>query len=1532
MDGPSYPRGGRGRGTSPSRGRGRPHSRNNFWTGDGPRTNPPAHSDGERWERGGHRARGRGRGGRGVKRGYPNMTLRGNHLQKSGGHQIYEPIAVTNEVEMSDQEYEEPEVQEPIEGEEEEVQLEDDPVLPRFPRIEEPELETAEERERFYQELVKAREVERKKAIAEGKMDDPLVPKRLEDAICIVGTCMDMCPRFERYRRERENNLFEWETIPGTKRVDHNRAVKMYERAAGDKTIPSDLRPPIVLKRTLDYLFHDLLLRGGFSATCSFIRDRSRSVRNDFTMQHITGPLAIECHDRCARFHILVLHFERDKPHFSIPMEEQQLMNTLQSLKEFYMDQRGKYQSRTELEMRVYHRLIHIRDQRERHDDIPQHILNNPVFKLTTQFREHVQKQSAPISKVSKLVVGPEGMQIFGQLASILMQEGNKIMAYLVACILERLFGKETIDDIESIRGELTIPEIIDGMVQRHLRPAQVAQTAAHIEEVEDGMEDEDYYEGEEEHYEEEQAEAQIPQAPQPVQPSVLGWFGNALEAKAPQASEASVPVPASTSAFPSISNSITPVPSIAQSAFANLVSTPNPFGNNTNIFGGSSFTVSNPVSAFGSNTSVFGQPAAQPSVPAAAPLSNPAIPSAPATATSSQDQVNGASRAAPSTSVFTSVFSAQPPSAPAPVNPFQQPTFKGESTQSLSSPPKPQINGSIFGNPFATTTSTPPSLNPKAPSFVPSPASSSLFSTAPSKQESPQSDKKEPAPVPSLPTATSSIFGSPFGVAPKPTTSPIPQPTPVTAPPFSLLSKPTPPSTTPTPPPTTTRLVAPPLLKIDTNTSSSSTASAIDSPKVPPPLTRQQPVALPETPRTVLQPPNALLGHLRSSLGSMESVTSPGTSGSQEILSPLTLGTPTNASFKPLNNFTPLSTPSTSRRFSGFTPPTPPVPPVTTNGKGKAPEVKYTSEQVEELKAKALSFAQKGQLVKKFYKKWMYRTMDRAAYHEACRQSEKYHNKLQSSQSSRNGSLRLGSVSRPGTPADRKRRISMNASTSTDPSVSPQKKRARKRVSREYKPPQTDEELAQRFKENREEHEKRWAPGSFLQVIRQHAKRLSPQVLKLPWHLWLSLNPDSDATAIWLERKFDMPDSGTWFSEAVFSIPLSSAGGSKTSNYPGLIAFECTPLGDAGDELEKKYRILDDCSRLRELMQSLPPKRHFIPSLLVICWAEGSDMALTTDFFDMIKKFIQDGVLQSSQTFSITAATKELDTKLETTLSGLTLDVQGKRVQTLPARGVFKLFEATFNVYINEWVENCDMHGRFHWGLMGQVFEVAVAILNNLMSRIQTLMEVKEPIQHLPEFNGGQIVDSETAYDDAAEWLSGLISRDDARLVAMDLQSHRNISQDFPARIFLEHLYELAQAQFERQLPQASRTPQVILNSDIKDNTTSYEKFVGKQQLRLFQILNFSSRRSPKRRNESLATSQQSSPIANKKPRLSDSIISTSIDEQSTPSSPPLNGRASPAPTDTTANGSPAPASRPAVTVAMLRALTRDMKKKYMT
>ena len=201
--------------------------------------------------------------------------------------------------------------------------------------------------------------------------------------------------------------------------------------------------------------------------------------------------------------------------------------------------------------MRVYHRLIHIRDQKERHEDIPDHITAHPVFKLTTDFRRHVQQKSAPISKTSPLVVDAEAMAIFGRLAAVLGEQGSVVMIYLVACILERLFGKETVEDIEAIRGELTISDIIDGI-----------STDAKADDREmDEMEADDW-----------QEEPQQVSNPIPLEPSSNGWLSSNFT---PQPPPSTAPLTA---------------PPVATSAFAGLVSTPNVFGI-PSIFGGSVFS-----------------------------------------------------------------------------------------------------------------------------------------------------------------------------------------------------------------------------------------------------------------------------------------------------------------------------------------------------------------------------------------------------------------------------------------------------------------------------------------------------------------------------------------------------------------------------------------------------------------------------------------------------------------------------------------------------------------------------------------------------------------------------------------------------------------------------------------------------------------------------------------------------------------------------------------------------------------------------
>jgi len=98
---------------------------------------------------------------------------------------------------------------------------------------------------------------------------------------------------------------------------------------------------------------------------------------------------------------------------------------------------------------------------------------------------------------------------------------------------------------------------------------------------------------------------------------------------------------------------------------------------------------------------------------------------------------------------------------------------------------------------------------------------------------------------------------------------------------------------------------------------------------------------------------------------------------------------------------------------------------------------------------------------------------------------------------------------------------------------------------------------------QNHEQHERRWAPGTFLVALRAHVGNPAP----FDYCLWLSLNPENDGTAIWVERKFDVPNSGAWTSERVFSVPLAPR---AASHSPGLVVFECSPLHGVDDEIEK--------------------------------------------------------------------------------------------------------------------------------------------------------------------------------------------------------------------------------------------------------------------------------------------------------------------------------------------------------------------------
>ncbi|KAG6836633.1 hypothetical protein H0H93_005660 [Arthromyces matolae] len=1373
-----------------ARGRGRgTHSRNRQWVagenGQNSGTSTPNHSDSERWERGGHRG---GHKGRGVFRGRPkfsNASLRTTPAPPTSTSRI-DLASVSHETDEEMVELEEEYTND--EGFEEES--------------DEPALESAEEREKFWQSLVKAREVERKKAIAEGKMDDPAVPKRLEDAITVVGTCMDMCPRFERYRRERENNLFQWETIPGTKRVDHKRAVKMYERAAGDKTLPSDLRPPPVLKAY--YLFHELLPRGGFSPTYDFIRDRSRAVRNDFTMQHSYGPEAIECHDRCARFHILALHLERDTPKFSIAMEEQQLMNTLQSLKEFYEDQRGRYQSPTELEMRVYHRLIHIRDQKERHEEIPDDIRSHPVFRLTTEFRLLVQKKSAPIHKTSVLKVDSDGMRLFGELAGVLRAEGNVVMIYLVACILERLFGQDAIDDIDSIRGDLSISDIIDG-IPPTLNDTEGSNSPDKTDQQEEALD----------------GELKLTEEPEIV--SKVGQAGS----------------------FHLDSSAVSPLP--PTSAFSAIKTTPNVF---------------NTLSTFGqpssSSAPLFGVPGSNNSSKAIASL----VPSTSGTAEpntifgsgrTSFNPFTSSSNADPSLAVTTEdmVATNNEPSS----SMFSQPsltTISGSlpASSSLSLAPEklldsitPHVALQNFNTAAGTHAS---SLNPIATPFVPSGFSALQTSSVSSREASQDVSFKRsstPSPSPSFPE--------------KPLYSPIPTPLPAGSS-QSIVAMPA--------VPTQKSSFNPPVLpKINTNTSNTSASKEpLRTPTIPPPP-RPQLVSLPPTP-SVGPPTKNIINFIKGN------TFTPTNHSAQEVLSPLFMSSPTSLPMPDfsLNHKTPLK--SKTDEPKGLL--------LNLNGKGK----KHVEPEVdeEELESRSLAFTRKSLLVKVCLHRWHERLLDRIIWIEACRHSDVYKHKIKR-QHHLSASM------------DKKRRISAGPGINVETSA---RKRTRRRVSSEYRPPRTDEGLAQRFKENHEEHERRWAQGSFLQVITTHVKsRLNGALPQPSWHIWLSMNPDSDATAIWLERKFDVPASGSWLSDAVFSIPLRRT---TDMTSPGLIVFECTPMGGVADDLERKYRVLDDCARLRDIIHTLPPQRQFLPCLLLIAWTDEEQFQPVSDLTQMqVKQLTECHTIESFQTFSITSSTKDVDAKLAEILNVLPLDMQGKLVRAL-----------TIRVKVN-------------WQLLWETLQAVISLINSAASSVGDLLSGSISATILPSFTSVPFSDNNSTYDHTLYWLMEAGSMADN--LVRNLQSHRNIGQNFPIREFIAQLWDLAQSQVEEGLKaNLNKMFHVMIthiDAALEAQALSYEL----QRVELNKKWHGSRRRSA---SMTADTETDLSSSSSKRRRLFSPVGSTledeptwSLNENLTPSPPMSN---------VSFTHSESSSTTAVVTAAMLKALTRDVKKRY--
>eukprot|EP00178_Gracilaria_changii_P013312 TRINITY_DN376_c1_g1_i1.p1 TRINITY_DN376_c1_g1~~TRINITY_DN376_c1_g1_i1.p1 ORF type:complete len:1902 (+),score=260.39 TRINITY_DN376_c1_g1_i1:25045-30750(+) len=225
----------------------------------------------------------------------------------------------------------------------------------------------------------------------------------IQDAKQFVGVCVDMCPRSEFISRveQRDISLFELRDGPGSE-PDSTKAVKKYRRSAAisEEQKPDEVRPPPILAKTMDHLKKVCdFKRAEFHEIHNFVRDRTRSIRQDFTLQGIRDECCIKIHEESVRFHIMSEHrlYGTGPAQFSSKQNLEQLDKCLISLREMYDLRREQNLSTSpnEPEMQAYYILTQMSD--------PQ-----TCVQLWTGFAQDV-RQSAPVKFALEVVQAARG-------------------------------------------------------------------------------------------------------------------------------------------------------------------------------------------------------------------------------------------------------------------------------------------------------------------------------------------------------------------------------------------------------------------------------------------------------------------------------------------------------------------------------------------------------------------------------------------------------------------------------------------------------------------------------------------------------------------------------------------------------------------------------------------------------------------------------------------------------------------------------------------------------------------------------------------------------------------------------------------------------------------------------------------------------------------------------------------------------------------------------------------------------------------
>ncbi|KAI5803251.1 SAC3/GANP/Nin1/mts3/eIF-3 p25 family-domain-containing protein [Geopyxis carbonaria] len=290
--------------------------------------------------------------------------------------------------------------------------------------------------EGLYQKIQAERAIERRWLVDTKKLADPDNRKGLELSIPFYTTCLNKCPSHEIIQRCYQKMIDPFEQNQNGQ-PDPRRFVKSFHRpAAGmENALPRDVRTPPTLSLTVAYLINDILVQHPLEKVHGFLRDRTRSIRQDFTLQNYHKAEAIHCHEVIARFHIISQHKLCEKQGFETYPEMEQLSKTLTSLSEMYnLGQLAGDINVNEPEFRSYQIIAHSSEHNLERTVAgwSDHVQESSEVKLALQFYQLLQSNSG---WGSPEIVMNAPFTFFRMIRSTQTP-------YLLACLLETRFAE----------------------------------------------------------------------------------------------------------------------------------------------------------------------------------------------------------------------------------------------------------------------------------------------------------------------------------------------------------------------------------------------------------------------------------------------------------------------------------------------------------------------------------------------------------------------------------------------------------------------------------------------------------------------------------------------------------------------------------------------------------------------------------------------------------------------------------------------------------------------------------------------------------------------------------------------------------------------------------------------------------------------------------------------------------------------------------------------------------------------------------